>query len=778
MTAPNPDWVDPELADMFRDDPGLAETARLLRAARPEPVMDVHFQRRLRGFLMQEAEARPVRAGRRRPAQHREPRAPFWMRLRATHLAWGGVGVGVALTAATVIALVTGGQGQDRQRTVIATSTVAAQHLVSPTNAITVSFNQPMNHSAVESGLRIEPATQVTTAWSGNDLVITPVHHLAGNTPYTVTIAQPALIASSGARATAALQITFGTAPTPPVTPGTPAPPALTTSNLGAAEAGGLLLFAPDGSVVVDAPAPPTGSGASGGASAVTASPSPTPSPSSSATASPAATLPAVPTLAPTPTPKTSGPVMEELNQSSGTPLVLGPAATAAAFSPDGASLASIVPSPSGGSDIVLSRSDGTNRRTLTHSAVPVVAVAWTSSSLEFATADAVKTVDASGTVAQVVNPQGSIAALSPDGAHGYLTPGGGGSGRLFSIADGSSHTLSGAGGITGVAFSGDGSTVAWLDNSSGHPSLLTEPVAVKGSSAVSILDPGAELGTIALNRDGSRVAYTETTPDGTGKLVIAQVPTGAPVATGAAGSAIAFSPQGDAVALLASASQGAEVELAQLPGAAATSSLAVPAGATQTLHAFLDAQARGDHSALSVLGIPGVVSGALLPPGQWRSSLVDAVTQPDGTVQAIATLVLDPTLTRLTTLVADETLTVEQSGASYVVSSLNLSPLHPLAAGPHVLNVTSSQQQGRLTVLVAFDSDLAPDTVPGAIALQEPSGTNVPATVSYDVNTRTATVTVTRPPAGALSVVVATAIRDINDGSPPATFSAPVVGG
>lgn len=774
--ASNNGWTDPELADIFSDDPGLEETARLLRASRPDPVIDEYFQRRLRGMLMQAAAERPARTRRVLP-QRRAPRAPFWLRVRATHLAWGGVGVGVALSAATVIALVTGGQGHDRQRTVVATSAVAAQHLVSPAHAITVSFNQPMNHASVESGLRIQPATEVTTAWQGNDLVITPVHHLAGNTPYTVTIAQPALLASSGARATAPLQITFGTAPTPPAIPGVQAPPTLTTTDLGSAEPGGLLLFAPDGAVVVNAPG-----GESGAAPVTTPTPSPSPSatpspsPSASPSASPAITLPTLAPEAPTPTPQPNGPVLEELPRGSGTPLVLGPAATAAAFSEDGTALASAVPSPQGGSDLLLSRADGTERRTLTHSAAPIVAVAWSTGTLEFATTQAVKSVDASGSVQPVASPAGTVAALSPDGARAYLAPGAGSPGRLYTIATSSVRALSGAGGVSGVAFSGDGSTIAWIDNASGHPRLLTEPAAVSSSSTVSVLDPGAELGTVALNRDGSRVAYTETTSSGTGRLVIAQVPTGAPVATGVSGSALAFSPSGSAIALLGSSGQGTQVVLGQLPGASPAAG--VPAAATQVLHAFLDAQVRADRSALTALGLPGLLNEALLPPGSWRNALVDAVRQPDGSVQAIATFVLDPSTTRLTTLAADETLTLVPSGASYVVNALTLSPQHPLAAGPHVLSVTSSQQQSRLTVAVAFDSDLASDSVPAAITLQQPSGAHIPVTVSYDPNTRTATVTATQAPSGAVSVVVGIALRDINDASPPAVFTAPVLGG
>jgi hypothetical protein len=421
----------------------------------------------------------------------------------------------------------------------------------------------------------------------------------------------------------------------------------------------------------------------------------------------------------------------------------------------------------------LLSRADGTDRTTLTHSTAPVVALAWTTAAkVEFATAQAVRTVTTTGAVQTLSSPQGTVAALSPDGSVAYLTPSGGSPGRVFTFATGKGQSLTGAGAT--VAFSGDSSTLAWVDGSSSPARLLTTPLANGSISSVSVLDPGSQLGAIALSQDGREVAYTETLADGTSKLVLADLPTGAPLATGSAASVLAFSPQANALALL----QGGQVGLAQIPGAASTSGPLVPAAASQVLHAFLDAQVRGDHSALSALSVPGLNTSGLLPSGISRASLIDSVAQSDGTVHGIATLVLDPSLTRLTTLVSDETLTVSPRGGSYVVSSLNASQLHPLAAGPHVISVNTSHQHGNLSVQVAFDSDLAPASLPGTVSVQQPSGATVPATVTYDANSRTVTVTVNDAPSGALSVVVSTALRDINGGSLAAPFTAPITGG
>lgn len=456
---------------------------------------------------------------------------------------------------------------------------------------------------------------------------------------------------------------------------------------------------------------------------------------------------------------------------------MLGPEASAAAYSPTGSELAAATPNAAGGSDIVLSRADGANRSPLTHTSAPVVALGWTPAGrIVYATAQTVQSVDESGAVQTAGTPAGTVAALSPDGSQAVLAAGGGSAARLQSLADGAVRTLTGAGTGAPVAFSGDGSTVAWADSLSSQPRLLTETIARGAATAVSVLDSGATLTALALNQDGTQVAYTEAAAGGTPKVVVAELPTGAAIATGPAASAIAFSNPAGQLALAVPTSQGTQVQLAQLPGAGSNSAAAaVPAAATEALHAFLDAQVRGDTKALGALGLAGVPAGQLTPSGLTRAALVDAVAQPDGTIKALATLLIDPTAQRTTTLVADESLTLVPQGGTFAVGDLNVSQLHPQAAGPHVVGITTGDQQGRMTVAVTFDSDLAPHTVPAGITVQRPSGTSVPATVTYDANTRTATVTLSQAPGGALSVVVGTALRDVSGQAPAATFTAPI---
>ncbi len=215
-------WIDPELEGIFDGDPELVELAHRVREARPEPPLDPRFQAVLHAQLMREAPAILAGAAA-KPERVRTPNGPRTIRSRRTgwwqrspRFAWGGALVGAALVAAAVFT-VARTPVQDRQ--VTAASPVADFHAVSPNNVITVAFNEPMNQAAVVAGLHIRPATQVTTSWQGNNLLITPTHHLAGNTPYTVTIDRSATRSAGGSLAASDIHIAFGTAPTPPPAP-------------------------------------------------------------------------------------------------------------------------------------------------------------------------------------------------------------------------------------------------------------------------------------------------------------------------------------------------------------------------------------------------------------------------------------------------------------------------------------------------------------------------------------------------------------------------------
>jgi len=725
-------WFDPELEDLFRQDPALQRTAHMVRSARPEADPDPDFRSRLRRSLM--AEAQRTGAARRRR----------WF-FGPTHLAWGGVGVGLAAAAATVLALFTGQQPD--HLTVEALSNVSAQHSVSPNDVITVSFNQPMDQAAVVAGLHVQPATNVETAWRGNDLLITPVHHLAGNTPYTVTIDRAHARTAGGTVARAAIQISFGTAPSSTRTI-TPEPPGLTIQNVGAIAADASVLFARDGSLVVTSAAPPAGTDSTPQASAGAGAGA---TPSLSASASPgAASASATDTVA--------------YPASGAAPVVLGASASAAAFSPEGEVLAMAVPQPAGGSALVLTSATGTTSSTLTRSTSEITSLAWsTNQSIVFATSSGtIRSVDLTG-VSRTLSEQTSAASiqLSPGARYAYLAPQSGSlGGQLLTIGSAKLETL--AGSATGVAFSADDSTVAWIDQSGPRSLLRSESPGTGAPVAVAPLDLGASLSGVALNPNGSQVAYVERTAGGAPETVVAQLPSGAAVATGPGASALAFSPDGRSLAL---AGTGGAALRAPIPGAAQLIAGGLPGAARTALQAFVDAQVSGDTSVLTSLSTDAAGAAAGTPSGLTRGYVVSAAANPDGTVTANAELIVDPTAAHPEPSKLDETLTLGRGpdGTSYLITSLVTDGLHDESPGPHVLGVSTAVEHGVVVVRVTFDSDLDQTTIPGSIRVALTAGGAIDAPVTYNADTRTATVRLDGSPGGPISVLVAQTLRDVD---------------
>jgi hypothetical protein len=202
-------YRDPELEDLYRREPGLERYANLLRSSRlKEPPLDPNFRPALRRKLMQAAyEGYETR---RRPSL-------------LTRI-FSGPGMAVGLAAAAVLLLafvlvVNGGNwfGPGQVEVYTASQPVAVNQ------PITVSFNQPMDHLSVEKTIQIEPATQVTFSWHGNDLVILPSSgELAPNTQYHVTVAADARTAP-GVKIGQAAVVAVTTAPLPSPSP-TPVP--------------------------------------------------------------------------------------------------------------------------------------------------------------------------------------------------------------------------------------------------------------------------------------------------------------------------------------------------------------------------------------------------------------------------------------------------------------------------------------------------------------------------------------------------------------------------
>jgi hypothetical protein len=276
-------------------------------------------------------------------------------------------------------------------------------------------------------------------------------------------------------------------------------------------------------------------------------------------------------------------------------------------------------------------------------------------------------------------------------------------------------------------------------------------------------------LADITLDQNGDEVAYLMTNPAGSTQLVVAQLPSGTPLAVASAdnASALVLSPAGDQVAFVSNDADGAAVELAAVPGTkGAQTGTQIPAAAGSTLRAFVDAQVRGDLATLATLSAPGADVAGSTPDGLSRAYVISTYLNSQGVVSASVELVVDPTEGHTAASVASETLSLARSasGGAYVVNSiLSRSPLRDQSAGPHVVQVTSSTQDGVTTLQVSFDSDLNAQTVANAITVGATSGATLPSTAVYDPSSRTVTVTIAQAPAGLLTLDISTALNDVN---------------
>jgi len=737
-------WFDPELEDLFHDEPELLETAKQVRASRPRVEADPRFQNRLRAQLLAEASR-----GRSALSVRR------WWRLGPAGFAWGGAVVGAALITATVLTFVS---NNPQSQTVSGFSQLTAQHSVSPNQVITVAFNQPMNEQAVEAGVHIQPAVKFLPSWKGNNLVIKPLYHLAANTPYTVTIAKAAIRAASGAFAAAPISITFGTAPTPAPIPSSP--PTLVPITLGMNGTGGSLLYAPDGSTLLSTVGVVPGS--STASPSASASPSPTATPGNS-TPPPEGVI--------SQTPEVPGGLVEF--PSSGTATSIGSSPSAIAYSPNGGRyLAMAVDDGNGGSRIVTSLSNGTQRARLTDSLTPVTSLTWaTNDRILYTDGTTIDSVDLSHRTAVLYTlPAGSgtITELAPGGAYAYVSPTTGTGGSLLNVNSRSEQALHGA--ATDVAFSGNGASVAWVDESAQPGHLLTESVGQSAAAAVSTPDATANPSDVALDYRGDEITYISTGSTGVVDLVVAQLANGTPLTVTPISnvSQLTLSPAGDEVAFVSTTAAGATIEQAAVPGAAniQVSGPRIPEGANDTLQQFVQAQVgsngQPDLATLAALSTLDANAAANTPQNLSRAYVISAYLTAPGVVQASIELIVDPDARHTNARVASETVLLAQSPSGYLVNSVDTSALRDESAGPHIVQVTSSTANGVTTLVVTFDSDLNSNTVAAAISAMSASEATLASTTVYDLDTRTATVTIANAPAGTLTLDIATTLTDV----------------
>jgi Big-like domain-containing protein len=470
-----------------------------------------------------------------------------------------------------------------------------------------------------------------------------------------------------------------------------------------------------------------------------------------------------------------------------------------------------VEPNQSGGANIVVEGIDGSSPRDLT----PADAgspVAWTSgSAVLFTSGGHLRTVDLQGVIRGAAGPNGLVVAagqellLAPGGRWAYLGPaasavgsssststatstatGTAADGSLVDLGSGATLALPASGPI--AAFAADASAIVWADTA--KPSQLKlQSLAdqLPASAAPTSITPGSAGGTVsaaAVNAGASRIAVTLGSVGGPQVVVVDGA--GHVIATDPENATRLAFPGLDTLALVAGGhASTATVPHGSAPPPASPTPSAVPADAQSLLDRLVAAQTGGGQLT-SLPAVAGLDLAALTPAGATQGYVIAVQASPGSTaVTASIRLISIPHQGSTDTVTfADEAVTVDRAGGtSFQITALTASPLSPEPSGPHVVHVAATRSLTALTVTVAFDSDLDPSTVAPSIALAGPGGIAVPAQVSYDVTTRTATVTLA--PSGLLqgtvltplTLTVSTQLHDVDGNALSQAYSTPVSG-
>lgn len=701
--------ADEELRALLAGESSLLDTAGDVRAVLREAEIDPAFMQRLRGDVVRE---------RQRVIDSRQARRWRWLpdvRLPRPAIAMAGVAAAV-VAAALLLTLLVPRVTQPRPVLVAASSPVTGLASVDPSGPVVIRFSRAMDHAAVARALHVAPATAVRATWSGDDLVVTPLHGLVANAPYVLTIDRALARTATGASLAADLHVLFGTAAT--LLPGgaAPTPAGLPLRFVAAAGEGSEAVITGSGQVIAT-------SASSFGFSGLLRL------------------------------------------HADGTLERLDPATDAICVSRSGRSLAYLTRG-SGGTAIVMAAGDASGGQVVRATVDAGSPLGWINDDeVSFVGGGQLQAIDRAGRTrllsADRVDAAKDTVAIAPGGRYVYLRPAGApntpGQGQLVDLTARARHALPGI--VGQPAFSADGATVVWVDGSGPAPRLARAPSA--GGAVLIVPLPvaaGDMVSDLAVSPDGSRLVYSVMHAGGDGELRLAALDDGATLAVSRAGAGESpnWAATGGQVAVLTHSGGQAQIEVAQVPAQTADAGDAVQGVAT----AFVDAQLGGDREALRALAGAGARVDAL--PRASRASLVQVLPGSGGASRVEMRLVMDPTPDHPVPRAIEEMLDVrsDPQRQRLVVDRVSAGPAADVPPGPHVVRIAPGSATG--TIAVTLDSDLDPASVAGAFGLSGAGGGRLPVTSAYDPATRTVTLSSSGELPAQLALTVGTSLRDV----------------
>lgn len=655
---------------------------------------------------------------------------------RMPKLGWSAMGAAAGLAA--VLIVLRGLSGAQTppigvQRVAVnAVTGVVDRISADPGEGLTMTFSQPLNPDSVAQALRLDPATTVTTSWQGNTMTVSPVHGFAPNAAYVLTIDHAIARTSSGSGLASDVQVTFGTAPMAEAGDNAPTPVQLPRTELAAAKTGSEAVVVGNGAVLLTAARDVPGS-----------------------------------------------PGMNGLVRVSGTTAArLAAPAAAICVSRSGKSVAYLSGS---GADakITLADSSGTARSQVGVNADPATPLGWIGDDeITFVSHGKLRAVDRQGKTRTLLDSRidagHDTVVLAPGGRYIYLAHGQG-RGALIDLVTHKSHTLVAVQGAP--TFSADGGTVFWVESHGGKQHLNRAPSGGGPTLSVRLpdLQSGDTISNLSVSPDSSLIVYSVTHTDQRAQLRLASLPTATTLAvsTDGAGQSPNWSPSGRMFTVLGDNGGRTRIQTVPVPKGAGNPATNNPAVIEAVAQAFANAQISGATGAQQA-----IASGVDLPttPRVTRASVLWARTTGSRTATAVVRLSIDPTTADPVTRQAVETLkfTVPSGGGIPKVTSISLGTFAAAPAGPQLTHVDPRSAPG--SVLLTFDSDLDPRSVPSAVAMLSATGTDVAVTATYDAGTRTITAQPAVPDKpGTVTVVVTTALKDVAGTSAADQLTIPV---